>query len=85
MTHEVNSKGQRYEITAKFRDFPSLEEAFDAHACLLATDKRYVNCLVAKTPEEAAHALTGVYATDPNYGKLLVEIIDGSGLKKYDV
>ena len=85
MTHEVNSKGQRYEITAKFRDFDSLEEAFDAHAYLLATDRRYMKCLFAKTPEEAAHALTGVYATDPSYGNLLVEIIDGSDLKKYDV
>ena len=85
MTHEVNSKGQRYEVTAKFRDFDSVSDAFSAHAELLATDKRYAACLDAKTPEAAAHALTGVYATDPNYGDLLVWIIDGSGLKKYDV
>ncbi len=29
--------------------------------------------LAAKTPEEAAEALTGTYATDPNYGKKLLD------------
>lgn len=85
VTHEVNTKGERYEITAKFRDFDSIEEAFNAHGQLLATDPRYHACLEANTPEAAARALTGVYATDPNYGNILVRIIDGSGLKKYDI
>jgi len=85
VTHEVNSKGQRYEITAKFRDFSSISEAFDEHAKLLATNPRYVHVVLAKTPEEAAHALTGVYATDPNYGTNIARIIDEDNLKQYDV
>ena len=46
--------------------------------------KYYAGVLAAKTPEEAAEALTGTYATDPNYGKKLLDIIDKHGLRELD-
>lgn len=83
-THEFVN-GERVVIEAAFRAFPSLDDAFAEHAELL-THPQYEPAR-ACLPDVAAfcNALTGVYATDPNYGKLLNEIIDGSDLTQYDV
>lgn len=83
-THEV-IKGHRTEIVANFRDFDSPEEAFDAHASLLCTAHVYHEAMSCDNPYDFADALTGVYATDPNYGKTLGTIIRQSHLEQYDV
>ncbi len=77
--------GEWITINAAFRVFSSLTEAFDAHAALLAQRPQYAPAR-ACLPDVAAfcNALTGVYATDPHYGILLNEIIDGSDLTAYD-
>lgn len=64
--------GKDIHIPQKFRKFGSLDEAFDYHAKLLATAKPYSKARsVINNPTAFANALTGVYATDPNYGKKL--------------
>jgi len=83
-THEV-IKGQRVKIDAAFRDFNTMEEAFMAHAKLLATAPIYKAAMACKDPLSFADALVGKYATDPNYGKTLKSIITHSGLRQYDV
>jgi kumamolisin len=78
--------GQWVVVQAKFRAFSSIADSFDAHAQLLATSPAYA---VARSfendPAKFANALTGVYATDPNYGAELNSIISGSNLTQYDV
>ena len=54
------------------------------HSRHLATSPYYVKAQAAKTAEDFAHALTGVYATDPEYGDKIVEIMRQSSLEKYD-
>lgn len=83
-TREVY-KGHSVIVQAAFRSFASDEEAFDAHGKLLATAGVYKNAR-SKLPDPIAfaHALTGVYATDPKYGDLLESIIRGSNLTQYD-
>ncbi len=83
-THEYVN-GERVLVNAAFRAFPSLDDAFAAHAALLAHAPQYEPAR-ACLPDVAAFcdALTGVYATDPNYGTLLKEIIAGSDLTQYD-
>ncbi|MFV3517229.1 glucosaminidase domain-containing protein, partial [Mycobacterium tuberculosis] len=69
-TREEDRAGRSYYITAKFRKFANLEEAFDAHAKLLSS-KRYRKFQRSRSVDEAADALTGVYATDHQYGRKL--------------
>lgn len=73
-------------INAPFRKFGSIAEAFDYHADLLATGHVYAPAMaVAGKPDAFAQMLTGRYATDPGYGRKLVQIMQGSDLYQYDL
>ena len=68
--------GESISISAKFRKFASLAEAFDLHGRLLATNRVYAPAMAKKDdPDAFADALTGVYATDPQYGTTLKYVI----------
>lgn len=84
-THEFVA-GRFVTIDAAFRKFDSLNDAFDAHAELLAKSPHY-SVARTKLPDvfAFANALTGVYATDPGYGAKLCGVIHIDGLTKYDV
>ena len=83
-TREVIN-GESVIITARFRAFTSLSEAFDDHGRLLATAPVYKDAMKeANNPEAFADALTGVYATDPKYGFTLNWVIENYGLSQYD-
>ena len=65
--------------------FDSLSQAFDEHGRLLATAPVYKDAMKqADNPEAFADALTGVYATDPNYGFTLKWVMQNYGLSQYD-
>jgi flagellum-specific peptidoglycan hydrolase FlgJ len=89
-THEV-IKGRSGLYQCAFRSFASEADSFDAHAKLLATGAPYASAR-AKLPDVFAFAnelgggttLRPRYATDPNYGKLIGDIIRGSKLTRYD-
>lgn len=78
--------GQMASEDQPFAEFPDLNTAFMVHDQLLANASAYANAR-AQLPDvfAFANALTGVYATDPNYGTLLGEIIRDSDLTQYDV
>jgi hypothetical protein len=83
-TREVVN-GENVTVTAKFRVFASLTQAFDEHGRLLATSPVYKPAMkVANNAEEFADALTGVYATDPNYGATLKWVMETYDLTQYD-
>jgi hypothetical protein len=83
-TREVIN-GQIVVVTAKFRVFESIPQAFDEHGRLLATAPAYSEAMKQKqTPEAFADALTGVYATDPNYGYTLKWVMQNYNLSQYD-
>ena len=85
MTREV-IHGEVIHETQFFADYPDMSGAFDAHAKLLATYGAYANARRKLPDAEAfAHALTGVYATDPHYGDTLVSVMRTHGLSEYDV
>lgn len=64
-------------LTQRFRKFDSIQDAFEEHARLLATNPVYEKARkVENDPKAFADALTGSYATDPNYGKKLKAVID---------
>lgn len=77
--------GQSMTVSAKFRKFGSLTEAFDQHGKLLATGRPYANArTLVDDPNVFADALTGVYATDPNYGASLKSLMRSHDLYQYD-
>lgn len=83
-THEV-VHGQRIATTALFANYLSLEAAFTAHAELLANGAPYADART-RLPNVAkfVNAFAPHYATDPNYATLLLEIINGHDLTRYD-
>lgn len=83
-THEYY-KGHRIEVRCAFRAFDTLEAAFEAHAKMLATRPAYARAR-AKLPDvfAFANALTGVYATDPQYGRTLGSVIRSNNLTRFD-
>jgi len=84
-TREVAKDGHSYFIIAQFRKFGSIDDAFDLHARLLSNGKPYQSIRqYSKQPLVYVNKLTGLYATDPNYGHLLTSIIQSNNLIRYD-
>lgn len=75
MTNEfINGKMER--VTQRFAKFDSLADAFNQHAKLLATGSAYASARAHEgDPKAFANALTGKYATDPQYGAKLNAIM----------
>jgi hypothetical protein len=83
-TQEVVN-GETVTISARFRMFDSIAQAFDEHGRLLATSSHYTAAMQqAQNPEAFADALTGVYATDPEYGLKLKWVMQNYKLEMYD-
>jgi len=84
VTREETKSGASYYIRAAFRNFTSLEDAFDAHATLL-TSSRYIDCMKAHTADEYCDALAkDGYATAHTYAATLKNIIHTCELTCYD-
>jgi hypothetical protein len=84
LTHEVVD-GETVTKPDKFRVFASLQDAFEEHGRLLASNPVYAGAMrLADNPAAFADALNGVYATDPNYGSILKWVIDTYRFVQYD-
>lgn len=79
-----NINGRDVSVQATFRDYASIEDSILDHAKVLQKD-RYAGVLSAKNYREATKAVKeGGYATDPNYTKLLNDIIESNGFMQVD-
>ena len=77
--------GQWVSITAQFRVYNNVAESIADHANLLATSGNYGAAMANRqAPNSFAQALTGVYATDPNYGNTLVGLMRRYNLYRFD-
>jgi flagellum-specific peptidoglycan hydrolase FlgJ len=77
--------GQWVSITAQFRVYNNVAESIADHADLLATSGYYSTAMANRqAPNSFAQALTGVYATDPNYGNTLVGLMRRYNLYRFD-
>lgn len=82
-TEHINGRDIR--VAQNFRKFDTLTDAFDLHGKLLATSHYYATAMtMVDDPNSFAHALTGVYATDPKYGVKLITIMKAQNLYQYD-
>ena len=77
--------GQWVMITAQFRTYDDIAESINDHGKLLASSGYYTAAMAARNaPNTFAQALTGVYATDPNYGTNLISLMRRYNLYRFD-
>jgi flagellum-specific peptidoglycan hydrolase FlgJ len=77
--------GQWVTIDAQFRAYHNDAESIADHAELLATSGYYTRAMADRSvPDAFANDLTGVYATDPNYGANLIALMKLYNLYQYD-
>lgn len=85
---EENSDGNKYLQESIFRSYDSAEHSFADHAKMMVRSAWYADYykvpINAKTAKEQARGLTGTYATDSDYAKKLIEIMDKYDLYQYD-
>lgn len=72
--------GEPQKVRAKFRAYGSYDEAFADYAKFMTRNPRYADVLSTGDPAAAAHGLQRAgYATDPEYGRKLVRIMQKFG------
>jgi flagellum-specific peptidoglycan hydrolase FlgJ len=77
--------GQAVTMNAPFRVYASMAQSITDHSVLLATGSSYKQAMAdRRSPDAFAHDLTGVYATDPDYGASLITIMRQYNLYRYD-
>lgn len=85
-TWEEDANGLETKMICEFRAYNNYAESFEDHSNLLLKLDRYEPVRSAKSPEDQCRALQSCgYATDINYAKSLINIINQFDLKKYDV
>jgi flagellum-specific peptidoglycan hydrolase FlgJ len=78
--------GQSVARIASFRVYHNFAESIDDHGKLLATSEYYQRSMAYRQdPNAFAATLTGVYATDPDYGAKLISLMRQYDLYRYDV
>ena len=77
--------GQWVTRTAPFRVYHNVAESIADHSRLLATGASYQHAMADRhLPDAFATDLTGVYATDPQYGANLIAIMRLYNLYRYN-
>jgi flagellum-specific peptidoglycan hydrolase FlgJ len=77
--------GQWVTVNAGFRVYHNIAESIADHAELLATSGFYQRAMADRAvPDAFANDLTGVYATDPEYGANLIALMKLYNLYRFD-
>ena len=77
--------GKWESVDAQFRTYHNDAESIADHAELLATSGYYTRAMADRgVPDAFANDLTGVYATDPDYGANLIALMKLYNLYQYD-
>ena len=77
--------GQWVTVNAAFRVYHNIAESISDHAELLANSGYYQRAMADRgVPDAFANDLTGVYATDPEYGSNLIALMRLYNLYRFD-
>ena len=77
--------GQQVSTTSPFRVYADQAQSIDDHGRLLAMSPYYRTSMAARqNPDAFAASLTGIYATDPDYGAKLISLMKRYDLYRYD-
>jgi flagellum-specific peptidoglycan hydrolase FlgJ len=78
--------GQLVDTTAPFRVYNDIAQSIESHGKLLARSDYFTNAMANRhQPNAFAAALTGVYATDPEYGTKLIQLMQHYNLYRFNV
>lgn len=78
-------KGQWVVVPALWRKYPSWQASIDDHAAFLKRNQRYKACFACASASAFAKALAQAgYATDPEYAKKLIAVMDRYQLQALD-
>ena len=88
-TREVIN-GKSITISDYFRKYDSMEDSFTDHGMFLKSNRRYSTIMkdYPRTGDTSAFAQglqKAGYATDPNYAKMIISIIDKYNLNQYNL
>ena len=76
--------GQWVTTTAQFRAYHEPAQSIEDHGQLLATSGYYTAAMAERrAPDRFAQALTGVYATNPDYGSNLISLMQHFDLYRF--
>jgi flagellum-specific peptidoglycan hydrolase FlgJ len=82
---QEDQDGQAVTVNAPFRVYSNVAQSIEDHSLLLATGSSYQQAMAdRRSPDAFATDLTGVYATDPNYGADLISIMRQFNLYRFD-
>jgi flagellum-specific peptidoglycan hydrolase FlgJ len=85
MPTQEYENGQPVTVNAPFRVYSDVAQSINDHSLLLATGSAYQKAMAdRRSPDAFANDLTGVYATDPNYGANLITIMRQYNLYRFD-
>jgi flagellum-specific peptidoglycan hydrolase FlgJ len=85
MPTQEYENGQWVTISSGFRVYHNFAESIEDHGELLATSGYYTQAMADRSdPDAFANALTGVYATNPQYGSDLIQLMQQYNLYRYD-
>jgi flagellum-specific peptidoglycan hydrolase FlgJ len=77
--------GSTVTLTSPFRVYRNVTESINDHGKLIATSGYYGRAMAnSSDPDAFANSLTGVYATDPDYGAKLIDLMRKYDLYRYD-
>jgi flagellar rod assembly protein/muramidase FlgJ len=77
--------GKAVSVVDQFRAYDSWLDSMVDHAAFFKANPRYAACFKEKTGEGWARAVAAAgYATDPNYAKLLIDVMRGRNMSQYD-
>lgn len=77
--------GKKVQVEAEFRAYDTWEDSVKDHSAFLKKYKRYAKVIGETDYKEACKAVAAAgYATDPEYAKKLIELIETYELYNYD-
>lgn len=77
--------GKNVMVAASWRKYASWSECLDDRAQFFKKNRRYAACFNQTTGEGWALTVAAAgYATDPNYAKALIGVMNGRNLQRFD-
>lgn len=88
-TYNLNTgeylNGRQVVVPASWRKYASWAECLEDRVKFFKDNRRYAMCWFQNTGEGWANAVAAAgYATDPNYAKKLIAVMNGRNLQRFD-
>lgn len=83
-TQECATSGNCFKTTGKFKKYNTFQESIADHSKVFSLPYYKEAMKYTNDPDEFARKITGIYASDPNYGNHLISIMKSNNLYAFD-